>query len=109
MNGSKLCVIFNVWDGAELLNGSIDCIKNHVDLIIIVYQDVSNWGEYYDPLKDFNRHGLKYILVKYEPKIKDGRTNEIAKRNLGLKVAKENGCTHFSHMDCDEYYENFAE
>lgn len=109
MNGCKIAAIYHAWDGVELLNGSIDCIKDHVDLIIIVYQDVSNWGEYYNPLPDFKRHGLNYILVKYEPKIKDGRINEIAKRNLGLKIAKENNCTHFLHLDCDEYYDNFEE
>lgn len=106
----KLAAIYNTFDGVELLNGSINCIKDHVELIIIVYQDVSNWGEYYDPLPDFSRHGIgNYILVKYNPVGKDGRSNEIAKRNLGLEIAKENNCTHFLHMDCDEYYENFEE
>ena len=109
---SKLCAIYNVFDSVELLNGSMNCLKNDVDLFIIVWQDVSNFGEYYDCTKDFQLpdFGCKIIFSKYEPQINKGGTwNETQKRNIGLEIAKENNCTHFLHLDCDEYYENFSE
>ncbi len=46
----KLAAIYNVWDGVELLKHSIASIKQDVDLIIIVYQDISNFGEEFNPL-----------------------------------------------------------
>lgn len=109
---SKLCAIYNVFDSVELLNGSMNCLKKDVDLFIIVWQDVSNFGEKYDCTKDFQlpNFGCKIIFSKYEPQInKGGAWNEIQKRNIGLEIAKENNCTHFLHLDCDEYYENFSE
>jgi len=48
----KLAAIYNVWDGVELLHGSIECIKDHVNQIIIVWQNVSNIGEIYDPMPE---------------------------------------------------------
>lgn len=105
----KLAAIYNAWDGIELLKGSMDCLKYHVDLFIIVWQDVSNFGEFYNPIPDMDLSGLKdVILVKYDPVVGAGMYNEKQKRNIGLNVARENGCTHFLHIDCDEYYEDFG-
>ena len=105
----KLAAIWNVWDGIELLKGSIDQIKDHVDLIIIVFQDVSNFGEAHSPMiriyQDKIHEHQNIIFAKYTPEIKNGFKNEINKRQLGLEIAKENGCTHFLHLDCDEYYD----
>jgi len=106
----KLAAIYNVWDGEELLRGSVELIKDHVDLFIFVWQDVSNFGEHYNPIPNLNLpEGINKILVKYDPQYQCGFPNECAKRNLGLYTAKENNCTHFLHLDCDEYYENFAD
>lgn len=108
----KLAAIYNVWDGVELLQGSIDCIKNHVDLIIIIYQKQSNYGEEYDPLPEIQKLILKTrqgILDFYEPDFRHGGSvNETCKRNRGLQMAKIHNCTHFLHMDCDEYYKDFG-
>ena len=97
----KLAAIYNVWDGEELLPGSINKIQPYVDEIIIVWQEVSNYGEYYKPaLPDINAH-----TIKYEPTISlNGFNNEKLKRQTGIDRAKELGCTHFILMDCDEYY-----
>ena len=46
----KLAAIYNVWDGVELLRGSMESVKDGVDLFIIVYQNVSNIGEVFHPL-----------------------------------------------------------
>jgi hypothetical protein len=116
----RLAAIYNAWDGVELLKGSIDCIKNHVDFIIIVYQNVSNYGEEYSPLKEIDKAvaatederaekgKCKIILEYYEPNLaRSGAWNEMAKRNRGLIIARKYSCTHFLHMDCDEYYKDF--
>ncbi len=104
----KLAAIYNVWDGVELLRGSMECLKNDVDLFIIVFQDISNFGEYYNPLLAMNLTGFNFILIKYIPQKKAGQSNESEKRNIGLEVAKKQGCTHFLHLDTDEYYQEFA-
>ncbi len=107
MHKFKLAAIYNVWDGVELLRGSMMSIKNEVDIFIIVYQKVSNFGEKYNPLPEMDLSGFKYLLVEYEPNSINGFQNEITKRNIGLECAKSLDCTHFMHVDCDEYYENF--
>lgn len=109
---TKLAAIYNTWDGAELLRGSIDCLYNHVDLIVIVYQTMSNYGELYNPLTDVNFEGLdksKIEFVKYIPNIYSAFGNEKNKRNIGIDVATNHNCTHFLHLDNDEYYKNFYE
>lgn len=133
----KLAAIYNVWDGEELLPHSINQIQKEVDLIIIVWQDRSNWGEYYNPsvitneknkilvwenrkkyghvwIKwaeelNYNYVSTEFIYKKYEPESGDGALNETKKRNIGLEIAKEEGCTHFFFIDCDELYHNFRE
>lgn len=106
----KLVAIYNVWDGVELLRGSIDCIKNHVDVIIIVWQKKSNVGEEYNPFDEIDISGLNCAFtVEFIPDLsKRASENERDKRNLGLEFAKGIGCTHFLCIDCDEYYENFG-
>lgn len=108
----KLAAIYNSWDGIELLSGSIRCIKDHVDIIIVVWQKCSNWGEYYNPMPEiiaaFKDHpGVNKAFIEYIPKEWGGFPNEINKRNLGLEYARQEGCTHFLHMDVDEYYQFF--
>lgn len=108
----KLAAVYNVWDGIELLPASIKCIIDHVDLIVIVYQDISNLGEKWSPMPD-----LEYLdeinkisFVKFEPNLgRSGQINEMEKRNLGIEFAMANHCTHFLGMDVDEFYENFGE
>lgn len=107
----KLAAIYNVWDGVELLKYSINSVKKDVDLIIIVYQTKSNFGETYDPIEEI-RTALPgdhppTLIQLYQPEYIGGAVNEIKKRNLGLRVAKAEGCTHFLHLDCDEIYEDF--
>ncbi len=103
----KLAAIYNIFDGAELLRGSINTIKDHVDVIIIVYQTVSNFGEEYNPIPDMDLDGIDCVLWPYTPTQMGGAYNEMKKRNIGLAVAKQMQCTHFLQMDCDEYYKDF--
>lgn len=111
----KLAAIYNVWDGIELLNGSLRCLKGNVDLFIIIYQNISNSGEgdpeflFKDHVWPFDYPADNLILLKYDPTIEwGGQLNERAKRNFGLEEARRRGCTHFMHIDCDEYYKNFG-
>lgn len=109
----KLAAIYNVWDGEELLPASILSIREHVDLIIIVYQDVSNFGEKHNPL-DYLPEWMfladDIIFDKFKPRIMtDAKRNEVLKRNNGIELALEYDCTHFLHMDCDEIYQDFDE
>jgi hypothetical protein len=107
----KLCAIFNAFDGLELLPASIKTIEEHVDLIIILYQQISNIGEKHDVRFELESVGLdqKALLVKFDPWLDMGPgMNERAKRNLGLDFARANKCTHFIGMDVDELYEDFG-
>jgi hypothetical protein len=111
----KLAAIYNVWDGVELLRHSMDCLKGHVDVYIIVWQPFSNWGERYNPLEDIKKAIEGYeipnelvVFSEYVPEKLGGMNNEILKRNQGLEVAKKLNCTHFLHIDADEMYTNFG-
>lgn len=113
----KLAAIYNIFDGTELLYPSIVSIQDDVDVFILVYQKVSNYGE---PIEDSDCMRINYIhsflskmqkechLVEYIPNHNNGMWNETNKRNLGIQKAKDLKCTHFIQMDCDELYENFG-
>ena len=106
----KLGASFNVFDGEELLEGSIKQIRQQVDYISVVYQTVSNFGNPCNPelvplLERLKSEGLVDELFEYSPKInKGGHSNEIQKRNIGLALSQGAGCTHHMSMDSDEYY-----
>jgi hypothetical protein len=111
----KLAAIYNVWDGEELLPGSIQRIIDHVDEIIIVYQSMSNYGEAHDPMPRLIHQHMELFssasihAIHYVPNTsKGGMFNEKSKRNIGIKSAQVKGCTHFLHIDCDEYYQDFG-
>ena len=109
----KLAAIYNVFDGEELLEKSMACMEGQVDLFIIVWQDVSNWGEPYNPMENLNFKGRSdVVLVKYNPPAiafdwSRAAKTEKEKRNLGIQIAQEHNCTHFLHLDCDEFYADF--
>jgi len=104
----KLAAIYNVFDGVELLRGSMNTLRYQVDLFIIVWQDVSNYNEFFNPMPFIDVSGYKEVILhKYNPVIPgSGSSNERNKRNIGLELAKSHGCTHFMHVDVDEYYED---
>jgi hypothetical protein len=105
----KLAAIYNVWDGVELLNGSMKCLRDHVDLFIIVWQEVSNFGEHFNPLPEIDVSMYNNVVFhKYQPEFGSGFSNERRKRNIGLEIAKAHSCSHFMHIDVDEYYEDFG-
>jgi hypothetical protein len=99
----KLAAIYNVWDGDELLEGSIKQIRDHVDVVIVVWQDVSNHGEYYKPTLPIELIDRTWHF--WDPKPSSPMISETHKRQVGIRMAAAEGCTHFILMDCDEYYE----
>ena len=109
-----LVVIYNCWDGIELLRGSMQTL--HVEHYIIVWQDKSNYGEKYSPIEEIEEaiKGFPSVsLIQYEPTItkdrSNGRINEAKKRNIGIKKALELGATHFLCLDVDEYHPDFEQ
>tara|TARA_R110000851_G_scaffold244302_1_gene397130 strand:- start:2094 stop:2864 length:771 start_codon:yes stop_codon:yes gene_type:complete len=106
----KIGVSYNIFDGEELLEGSINTIKDSVDHITVVFQRISNFGAKCSDniihlLRSLKERGLVHRVVEYTPVIgKGGSYNELIKRNIGLGLSRENGCTHHLAMDADEYY-----
>ncbi len=110
----RLGVSYNLFDGEELLEHSIHCIREKVDYISVVYQPVSNYGHacsdgLVDFLVELKMRGLVDEIQMYTPKIfsrdkNNASYNELEKRNVGLNISRRNGCTHHMSMDCDEFY-----
>lgn len=106
----KLGVSYNIFDGEELLEGSIKQIRDQVEYISVVYQTTSNFGNSCSDkliplLERLKSEGLVDELFKYSPKVNNGgHFNEITKRNVGLSLSIGEGCTHHMSMDSDEYY-----
>lgn len=104
-----LGVSYNLFDGEELLEGSIKQIRDQVDYISVVYQTKSNFGNPADSnlvplLENLKSKGLVDELYLYEPSTIDGFNNEVTKRNIGLDLSRKANCTHHMSMDSDEYY-----
>lgn len=107
----KLGVSYNVFDGLELLEASVKSIRNNVDYINVVYQNVSNFGEKdedsFPLLQSLKNKGLIDNIIYYETNFAlTPQQNETAKRNIGLKDCIKNSCTYFLNMDTDEFYTN---
>lgn len=106
----KLAASYNIFDTEELLEASIISIRSQVDYINIVYQTTSNTGEKCSDslltvLKQLNQKGLVDEMIKYTPNLSvSPQKNEIIKRNIGLRYAKKNKCSHFFSLDSDEFY-----
>jgi hypothetical protein len=79
---------------------------------MIVHQKISNYGERIDNTLVLTEciHSFNNVkLLEFNPRVYSGGTiNETKKRSDGLEYAKKLGCTHFIHIDVDEYYEDFG-
>ena len=104
----KLGCIYTVFNGLELLDGSIKNIYHHVDEIVIVYQELSNRGNFdgnvYNRLKKYEQD-FKVHLVPFTPNMAlNTKENELNKHNVGLEAVRNLGCSHFMLSACDHYY-----
>jgi hypothetical protein len=116
---AKFGVSFVVYDGEELLERAIECIRPVADYVNIVYSQKSYYGDDANPklgklCESLKTRGLVDEVIKYEtapisktdPARFEKRTAaEIEKRNAGLNAAKRAGCNYFMTMDTDEFYD----
>ena len=58
-NKNKLGIAYNVFDGEELLEKSILSVRNVADFICVVWQRVSNQGNFADPYVEVFLNTLK--------------------------------------------------
>jgi len=103
---NRVCVAYNIFDGIENLSASVGCIRPIADAIIGVYQNVSNHGQQApDDIEPLLKELGFDAIIHYTP-IQNARpaVNELAKRNIGLEWAEQNGFDLFMTMDCDESY-----
>lgn len=104
----RLAACYTVYNGLELLEDSINAIKNHVDEIIICYQRFSNYkqesSEILDYLKEWEG---KYTLIEFIPKFsKDAKYNEKVKHQKLIDEARRLNCSHFFLSATDHFYES---
>ena len=106
----KLGIAYNLFDGEELLEYSIKSIRDNVDFISVIYQEVSYHGnkcsedilEFLITLKD---RGLIDEVHLFKPNLGlNPSINETNKRNIGLHISRKNDCTHHMSIDTDEFY-----
>lgn len=115
MERVKLVAIYNVWDGVELLKGSMESIADGVDEFVVVFQTISNHGEEFDPrpwipstVWDSQLNPVPVWQIQHVPTTRNPRKEETGKRQAGVELAERLNATHFLHMDCDEFYTDFV-
>lgn len=118
MGKMRLGVSYNFFNGEEHLLASLASVRESVDHISVVYQKVSNRGNYIsqdalDVLAEARDTHLVDEVFCYEPNLSlKAADNERIKRRIGLKIALDVGMSHFFTMDADEFYRreelNFA-
>jgi hypothetical protein len=96
----KLCAIFHCWGDWYLLEHAVKHMRPLVDGVIIIGSSKSNYGEYFEIPEDFKTHEM---FIR-EPQFSHPMNSETEKRNYGLKIASEQGYTHFINCDSDEFY-----
>lgn len=105
----QLIAIYSIFDGLEVLEGSIRQTYSECFKVILHYQTTSNFGEVDEDVENFIRMlALKYKkinLYRFEPNLNaGGGINEKNKRMLSIEYARKLGASHFIFVDCDEYY-----
>jgi hypothetical protein len=105
----RLGICYNAFDGLELLEASLRTVRPVAHYIVVVIQDVSNFGEQMSMRDNFYSKNIKNGLIDElvyaptNPRL-GGHTNELIKRNFGKAKCQAQGCTHFMTMDVDELY-----
>lgn len=98
----KLIAVYNVFDGEEFLERSIDSIRANVDMIICVVQNTAYNGFKYNggvgKVWEMMEAGKVDYMIGWQGK------SQLEKRQRCLDIAIEHGATHYLGMDCDEVY-----
>ena len=104
----KLAGLYTVWNALELLEGSIEQIYSETDVIILGWQSVSHHGERSTEVEGFvNKLKKKYkkiVLFEFKPRGGNTKAEERRKINQMIRVAQNQGCTHFFMSATDHYY-----
>jgi hypothetical protein len=111
-----LTACYTVFNGCELLAGSIKQIYNHVDSIVLCVQSQSNTGNIidYDDAQivwSIGKIFKKVHVITFKPDLNlSTKENERRKHQLMIDKAKELNSTHFLMSAADHYYktEEFA-
>ena len=111
----KLGASINLFDGEELLLDQLLCLRKNIDFISVVYQLQGHWGALHP--RPYVKEYLEYLVsedlidLAYEWKpernesnVEDFNQADMLKRQVGLKLAQNVGCTHFINLDNDEFY-----
>lgn len=119
----KFGVSFCVYDGEELLERSVECIRPVANYINIVCSEKSYFGEsgnygVKELCESLKQRGLVDEIIYYEttppvskndPDFRKKRAKaELEQRQAGLNAAKIAGCNYFMTMDTDEFYDALA-
>jgi hypothetical protein len=109
----KLGISYSVFDGEELLEASLKCMRPHAYHIVVVYQTVSYTGNpasqtllpLLHDLKE--RQWIDTLLYYPTHPNRSPSGEERRKRNVGLRHiagVHHQACTHYMTMDTDEFY-----
>ena len=115
----KLAIGYIVFDGLETLEGSIQSIRESVDLVLVSYQLVS-WGntkaspELLPKLQELKAKGLIDHIIEFKNfipsslvtpgEVLQAKSYECEKRQSLLNLARSLRATHYTSMDADEFY-----
>ena len=106
----KLAGLYVVFNGLELLEGSIDQIYPHTDVIILGWQKVSHHGERSLEVEGFvsklKKKYKKVILFEFKPRKGNAKAEERRKINQMIRLAQRENCTHFFMSATDHYYDS---
>jgi len=106
----KVGAAYNTFYGLELIEESIRSIKNVVDYIVLVHQQIGFSGKE-EP--SINKSIIKKLIdeklideiVYYNQKEENSKQQSVLeKRNLGLECCKKNNCHYIMPLDTDELY-----
>jgi len=105
----KLAALYTVFNGLELLEGSINQIYSETDVIYLGWQNVSHYGEPSSEVEPFvNKLAKKYKKVKlfqFKPRGGNAKKEERRKINQMIRMAQVDSCTHFFISATDHYYD----
>ena len=107
----KLGYMINAFDASELLENLLLEIRDQIDYVGAIWQKKSYWKnpmskEDLDELHRLKDLGLIDELIEFKPNYaKYSREQECDKRNMGIEIAKNMGCSHAISADADEFYD----
>ena len=105
----KIGLAYNIFDGEETFYASIKNMRSMVDYIVVMYQEISNFGnpisqEMKDLLEKIKVEKLADEIILHETILEKMGDNNAIKMNTGWNRLREVGCNIGLTMDTDEFY-----